>query len=360
MKKLNFISPIGYTGYGITSLNILKELHNRCDISLFCMSDLNKLSLNFDEEKQLIRKGVLSSKKFSSSAPNLKIWHSNDLAMRPGKGRLFVFPFFELDTISEIDKHHINQCDLIFTASNWGKNILENNGINIPIVVAPLGVDSSIFNNQISRQDLSKNKYIFFHIGKWERRKSQDILLKCFEKAFCDTDNVELWLFPHNPFLSNEELNIWYSIVNSNNLKDKIKIFPRMPTQHDLNKMINLADCGVFVSRAEGWNNEILEAMAANKPIICTNYSAHTEYCDKNNAYLIDIQDTEPAFDNKWFHGEGNWAKLDNNCIDNIVDRMKYVYTYDIRTNTHGQDTARKYSWKNTANTIYNTIYANT
>jgi glycosyltransferase involved in cell wall biosynthesis len=359
-NNLNFLAPIGYTGYGITSFNILKELHQKCKISLFCLNDIKRLSLNHEAESALIRETLINNRFFDRSAPSLKIWHPNDLAMTVSKNKICVFPFFELDFIPDIDRHHINSCDYIFTASSWGKTILENNGINIPIIVSPLGVDMSIFKVDMSIVKKDPTKYVFFSIGKWEKRKSQDVAIECFSKAFCNTDNVELWLFPHNPFLSQEETKAWFDLVENSKLRDKIKIFPRLPTQYDLNNAINLGDCGLFLSRAEGWNNEIIETMAVNKPVICTNYSAHTEYCTQDNSYLIPIDKLEPAIDNKWFHGEGNWANIDNQTKDYIVDTMKFVYNNNIRTNTAGLNTANYYSWSRTSDIIYNTIYANT
>lgn len=360
MNNLNFISPIGYTGYGITSLNILKNISAKCHVSLFCLSDTKRLSLNSQEEEEIIKKTIINSRFFSKSSPSLKIWHPNDLAMRVGSNKFYVFPFFELDYIPDVDKHHINSCDTIFTASTWGKKTLQNNGIVIDIVVCPLGVDTNIFKPEPDLIKKDPNKYVFFSIGKWEKRKSQDVVLECFSNAFNINDNVELWLFPHNPFLSENELSYWYNMVNNNPLKDKIKIFPRLKTQLDLNNAINLGDCGLFLSRAEGWNNEILETMAVNKPVICTNYSAHTEYCSKDNSYLIEINSVEPAVDNKWFFGEGNWAKIDDDVKNNIVCKMKFVYDNNIRNNPNGLVSAKAYGWQNTCNIIYETIYDNT
>ena len=50
-------------------------------------------------------------------------------------------------------------------------------------------------------------------------------------------------------------------------------------------------DCGVFPSRAEGRNLELLEMMSAGKHVITTDYSAHTEFCTKDNAGLVPITD---------------------------------------------------------------------
>lgn len=350
MKNINLVCPIGYTGYGITSLNILKELSLLCNVTLFPIGGGQKLFLNNNAEINLIKSCVSGQQFYDSEATIIKIWHPNDLTMRPGKGKYCVFPFFELDTLNISEIHQLNQADTIFVASKWGKDILEKNGIKKPIIVAPLGVDTSIF-SPIEKK--AHDSYIFFHIGKWEKRKSQDIIIECFNKAFDSSDNIELWLVPHNPFLSEQEEKEWVQIVESSKLSHKIKIFPRLSTQYDLANLINSADCGLFISRAEGWNNELVESMAMNKPVIATNYSAHTEYCNNNNSFLIDIQRLELANDGKWFTGEGNWAYIGDEEKDSIIHNMRMVYKNNIRSNIAGLETAKKFTWNSTAEIIY-------
>jgi glycosyltransferase involved in cell wall biosynthesis len=121
---------------------------------------------------------------------------------------------------------------------------------------------------------------------------------------------------------------------------------------------MSYADCGIFPSRAEGWNLELLEMMSLGKPVITTNYASHTEFCTKDNAYLVDITEKEEAYDGKWFNGEGNWAKIDQSHKDQFIEYMKYVYTNKINTNKIGIETAEKYNWKNTANCISAAIEA--
>jgi glycosyltransferase involved in cell wall biosynthesis len=347
MKKINLQCPIGYTGYGITSLNILNELYKISHVSLFPMG---KININNNDEIATLKQCISNSRLYDKNATCVKIWHQHDLASRIGSGKYCSFPFFELDTLSEIETHNINSCDTVFTATEWSKQILLDNGVTIPIVVCPLGVDRKIFNENNPK---TNDKYVFCHIGKWEKRKSQDILLKCFEKAFSINDNVELWLFPHNPFLTEDETKYWIDMVKYNKLSSKITIFPRYDSQNQLANTISQADCGVFISRAEGWNNEILEVMSMNKPCIVTNYSAHTHYCDKNNSFLIDIQDKELANDDKWFFGQGSWAKIGQREMDNVIETMRYVYNNNIRSNPAGIETSKKYSWTKTAEIIY-------
>ena len=57
MKKLNFTSPIGGTGYGIAGINILSELQKTHDISLFL---IGQPLLDNNEEADLIQKVVMN------------------------------------------------------------------------------------------------------------------------------------------------------------------------------------------------------------------------------------------------------------------------------------------------------------
>jgi glycosyltransferase involved in cell wall biosynthesis len=364
MKKININCPINGTGYGITSLNITKALFDLgLDLYLFPIG--SKIDVNSAHDAEIIKNLINKNNAFPYSAPCLKIWHQNDLALRVGNGHYYTFPFFEIDTLSKKEIHNLNYSDYIFTASSWSKKVLQDNGIIKPIYVTPLGVDMSIF-YEPNKIKIEQDNYIFFHIGKWEHRKAQDILLQAFDAAFSKDDNVELRLLPYNPFLSEQENNYWFSLVDNCKLKDKIKVFGRLGTQYQLAEFIFQGDCGVFISRAEGWNNEILETMAMNKPVIATNYSAHTEYCTDKNCYLVDIDQLEQANDGKWFDGSGNWAKLGEKQLDQTIEYMRYVYNNRVESNPEGVSTAKKYSWINTASIIQqtftknNSYYANT
>jgi len=352
-NNLNIMCPIGHTGYGISSMNMLRSLSEMSNISLFCLSNLNNIIPESQEDIDLLNLCLKNSSDFDYKAPCLKIWHAHDLALRAGSGPYHCYTFFELDKISDKEKHDLNSCDNVFVASAWAKKVLLDSGVSCDITPCPLGVDTNIFKPNDNHND----KYIFYNIGKWEHRKSHDILLKCFEKSFTEKDDVELWLFPHNPFLSAKETRYWLNMVDDNKLSEKIKIFPRFSTQTEMYNIVKNANCGVFCSRAEGWNNGVIESMSMNKPVIVTNYSAHTEYCNSENSYLVEINDVEPAVDNKWFHGEGNWAKMDTDQENQIIEFMRKMYNNKVYDNKPGLETAAKYSWNNTATIIKERIF---
>lgn len=356
---MNIISPINcFTGYGITGYNIWKNIfHDNNQTVLFNIGDI---SIENHWEQDNIITSLKNQINYKTEEPCLKIWHTNDIIFRPiGNSKYGCLTFFELDTLPKIEINNINKLDMIFVASNWAKNILINNNVTTNIVVCPQGVDRDIFNNVQLQQTINDDKYIFINIGKWEIRKGHDILCEIFNKAFNQNDNVELWMINHNPFLSQEQSQKWIDLYKNSKLGDKIKIFPRITSQVELAKIMQQSSCGIFPSRAEGWNNEAIEMMSVGKPIIITNYSAHTEYCHQDNSYLVNIDKLCDARDDMWFkHTNGKWADITTDCIDQFVNHMRYVYDNRISTNANGIETAKQMSWPNTSSILTNHLYA--
>ena len=349
--NLHLMAPIGYTGYGYASLNILQSLIEENNVGLTPIGNPNPET---QAQADLLSHAVNLKDMIPYDAACLKIWHQFDLLSRVGKGKYFTFPFFEVDKFNPKELHHLEFSDEIIVASSWAKKVLQENDIEKPIHIVPMGVDTKIFDH--SRETKETANYIFLSIGNWEKRKAHDTMIQCFNQAFEQEDNVELWLATHNPFLNKEEENQWLSLVENSKLRTKIKVFPRLPSHESIAELISLSDCGVYISRGEGWNLELLETMAMNKPVIASNFSAHTEYCNKNNSFLVDITETEIAMDNKWFFGNSSWAKIDQDQIDQTIQHMRHCYENQIKTNENGLETAKQLTWKNCSNKIIQAI----
>lgn len=352
-KKINFIAPLCYTGYGVASYNIYKELCKLHEITVFPIAIDDKLVDKSDIEN-MFKYRISSEWKNNVS---FKIFHAKELYSSVGNGEIIGYPFFELDKLFQLESNIINNLDKIVVSSNWAKQIIEEETKQKNIFVAPLGVDRTIFDHTIYKNNKS-DKYIFSIIGKWEIRKGHDILLHIFEKAFTDQDDVELWVCASadNGYINAQEIFKWEALYKNHKLSDKIKLIPAQKTHHDIAKLISKTDCGLYPSRAEGWNLELLETMSMNRPTIALNYSAQTEFCNNKNCFLVDVEETEPAHDGKFFMGQGNWAKIGSKQIDDIVDKMRFCYKNNIKTNPEGVETAKRFSWQNTAKCVSNCI----
>lgn len=334
--SFNFHTPLtDKTSYGIVAINIGKNI------------DCNIVPMGSPSGN--IPKGVMdkiTTGEIDLNLPTVKLYHQFDLGTF-GRFKRIGYPIFELDKFNHIEIANLKSCDELWACSKWAKNVVESNGVNVPTHIVPLGVDSSIF----YPVEYGCIDYIFLSAGKWEIRKSQNEIVQAFNKAFTVNDDVQLWLSMHNQFLGHEFINTKKQEYLSTPMgkAGRIKFVGPFNRQQDLARIMNMTNCGVFPSKAEGWGLETLEMMACGKTVIVTDYAGHTEYCDENNSTLIPIDSLEPAIDNKWFFGQGNWAKFN---IDYLVSAMRENFRKGPTLNQEGLDTAKKFSWVNTAKKI--------
>lgn len=344
LHLINLLCNISPLSYGLVAYNYLKSLQ-KWQPALFNIGDDSRLP-----KEQFIIEALERAYFFNYYAPCVKIFHQFKMGEFVGRGERIGMPIFEMDRFTPSEKHHMNSLDRAVVNSHWAKEIVcnETNLDDTLVGVSPLGVDTEIF------KPIKVNKFDdelrLFNIGKWEVRKGHDILLQAFNKAFFKTDNVSLHMLCDNPFGGNEE---WEKYYKESVLGDKIQIYPRMKTQNDVNTFINHCDVGVFPSRAEGWNLDLIESMAAGKPVVATNYSAHTEFCNSDNSILLEPAGKEDAFDGKWFgkglYNTGKWAKIE---VDDLVDILRDIYKNRPEKNDAGIETADKFSWNNSAQTL--------
>ena len=349
---INVIAPINILGYGVAGYNIFKSLYNiNSSTALYPIS-----TPEFIDE--YVEAGLKNRNRASvdGDVPSLRIWHQNDVHLHVGKGQHIGFPIFELTEFSEEEKLSMGHCDKIFVCSDWAKGVIINqvkfNQENVHVV--PLGVDTELFKPVKS----SRSPTIFLNCGKWEKRKGHDFLLECFNDAFMQEDDVELWMMCDNPFIGQDN-QAWQNLYKTSPLGDKIRMIPRQATHKDVYNIMKQSDCGIFPSRAEGWNLELLEMMACGKQVIATNYSAHTQFCNKENSYLVDIENLETAQDGVFFNGShGRWAQLSDPQREQTVSHMRIIHNAkqrnNLQLNESGVKTGKQFSWHNSAKEVLN------
>ena len=351
MRKVNIMAPVNPLGYGVVGLNIVKELSKSSSVSLF---PIGNPEVTTQEDATIIQECIKNQSTFDPKAPCLRVWHQHAMAEQIGNGLRCGLPIFELDTFNEKEIHHLNSLEKIFVCSEWAKGVIVNAiGREEDCCVAPLGVDRNIFFEDDTDTGTETR---FINIGKWEFRKGHDVLVEAFEKAFEPTDNVKLYMMNHNPFLSQEQEREWVDLYKNSKMGEHVEILPRVQTHQEVAQLIRQMDCGVFPSRAEGWNLEAIEMMACGKEVIITNYSAHTEFCDNQNSLLVEVDEKETAYDGIWFHGQGSWAALDTPQVEQLVAHMRAVHKKKQGGsriyNEEGVGTSKSFNWNLTGEKI--------
>lgn len=351
---LNLIGPINQLGYGIATLNILKGLIQRGHKVAF-WPKYGQVDVTNAADLAIVQQGINNQAFFNKNAPSLNIWHQFDLAESIGYGVRHAMTFFELDEFTAREKHHLDSIQKLFVTCKWAQDIVCKEGRSresVPIV--PLGVDTKIFNPDGPKLVQQKHSTRFLAVGKWEVRKGHDILPSIFDDAFSNLDNYMLVMACHNPFIKEHNLE-WRDYYKNSNCGDKIVIFDdRLEKQEDIAQLMRSVDCGIFLSRAEAWNFELLEMMACGKPVIATNYSGHTAYVNSENSYLVDIDSFEEAYDGVFFKSHnGVWASFGPSQFKKIVAFLRQVHEIKqgrregTLENSAGLATARAFSWDN-------------
>lgn len=346
--RINLVAPVNDTSYGLVSMNILKSL---CDaghnVSLFPITLREDVPQYF---VPYIKNALASAKMPDFNAPCIRIWHQFDMSLFVGNGPKIGFPIFELDGFNDIEKLHLSSLQHCFVCSQWAKDILVSHNIlqSEQISVIPLGTDAKIF---YPTQSITKTDYIFLNVGKWEVRKGHDILPDIFTSAFCPSDKVQLWMCNHNIHLNESDNNEWRRYYEAKIPAHQLKFIPRVRTQDDLAVVMNSVDCGIFPSRAEGWNLEATEMLSCGKDIVISNSTAHTEYCS-DLPYAFDLPNKESAFDGRWFFNQGLWHNIGEQEISRAAELMRLAFTNKGKNHASNLELGKKFSWEETVRAI--------
>lgn len=357
--NLNVIAPINNVSYGLVSTNLISVL-NAAGIKVALLP----IGPAFAEPKhsKAIQVSIDRLSLFDYKAPCLKIWHQHFMADSIGVGPRYGFPIFELREFTDVEKHQLNSLDCIIVCSSWAKRIIHHQLPNFPnhnVNIVNLGVDREIFHGGVINDQYDKSVTTFLNIGKWEIRKGHDILLEAFNKAFGPNDNVRLIMHCHDAILGEKRNNEWESYYKNSPLGNKIFFTNgRCNNQAEIAKLIALADFGVFPSRAEGWNLPLCEMLAMGRRCIATKNSAHEEYCSEDNCELISDEGIELAFDEPWFRGQGNWAKLGGFSLHQLISSLRKLY----KETKHGYNdkvanSVKHLTWENSAAQLKRAIY---
>lgn len=357
MNDIILTAPYTYnTSYGMVANSL-----SCCVPSL----KLNPIGGNIEVDPKIskykdLKNRVATPQELAGKNISVVLFHQNLLDQHPAGAEIKIgFPIFELNKFREDEVQSINNQDYLFICSQWAKKIVLDNtkfgATPEKVFVIPLGYDP----DQIPRasQFNTKKNVVFANVGKWEYRKGHDFLASVFADVFGKTSDVELMMAPTNFFIG--EANLKWQDQYRKILGNKVRFVDRVDSHKDFLSLLNYADVFVLPSRAEGWNMPALEAMAMNKLVILTNYSAHTEYATPENSLLIQPSVLCPAYDGVWFHGHGEWMYFGDSEFNQLKHHLRRAYQLiKNKYRPSVSETVKRFTWENSAKIFMDHINA--
>lgn len=258
------------------------------------------------------------------------------------------FTYWETTKLPPDWVEKMNQCDEVWTSSQWAKDVFINSGITVPVYEFPLGVDTSVFKFKDRKQD---RPFTFLHVGSPSTRKNTQLVVDAFMKLFEGDDNYHLILKSKGPpdarrFVDGINIGGLYNV-------DQIEIIDHYLSDIELAELYNRSDCFIYPTRGEGWGMAPFQAIATGLPTICTNATACGEFAHLSVPLFAKYEATGQF----GIYENGTWA---NPKIFDVCDRMLYVinnYNSVLEKTRYGSWFIHSYcSWDSVADRFRNRI----
>lgn len=213
--------------------------------------------------------------------------------------------------------------DVCWTPTQYYSDQMQEDGLKIPSVVMPIGVDD-IYKKENVKEDLDikykvfcKRKlrpdvpsgFRFLSVFRWNYRKGPDVLIKAFLREFTHKDDVSLVIMSKHAAASREqrfsdavEAEICQLVEEfGNDQSPPIYWSSENVLYEDMPTMYSMGDCFCLPSRGEGLCLPALEASRMGLPTILPHHTGFSDYVTDETSFTFATDGWEVCDSNpKW------------------------------------------------------------
>jgi glycosyltransferase involved in cell wall biosynthesis len=158
----------------------------------------------------------------------------------------------------------------------------------VPVVRVPPAVSAPRGSRDRGRARLGANdrEFVFlfvFDVHSHLARKNPQAVIAAFRAAFPNDRHVRLVLKSVNASADTEG----FAELRASGSDPRIEFHDGYWNARDMHDLVAACDAYVSLHRSEGTGLTIAEAMAAARPVIATDWSGNTDFCDASNSYPV-------------------------------------------------------------------------
>ncbi|MBI1856516.1 MAG: glycosyltransferase [Chloroflexi bacterium] len=226
--------------------------------------------------------------------------------------------------------------DVVTTQSRVAADIVRAQGLRVPVFPASCGIDLNQFRPDPSvdrlacraRYGLDPGRTIFLFVGRVDKEKRLDVLLRAFQ--YMKRDDIQLVIAG-----SGAELNELQALAKKLNLGERVRFTGFI--HENLHVLLNSADIFTMPSEAELLSIASLEAMACGRPVLLADAVALPELVTQGvNGYLFKPGDSKDAAhfmelladqSERWDEmGRAGVEKAQYHSLENTIKRYEALY----------------------------------
>jgi glycosyltransferase involved in cell wall biosynthesis len=374
-----------YSGYGARSRDLVKAIieTNKYDVKILPQRWGNT-SWGFIEdhlEWNFLKEFILTTPQLPTQP---EIWAQITIPneFQPvGKYNIGITAGMETSVVKGEWIEGCNRMNLVITSSEFAKKTFESMDYEIktqqgqtqgrlklttPVEVLFEGANTNIYkviDTPCSLDIQIKEDFAYLFVGHWmqgefgEDRKNVGLLIKAFYETFKNKSKKPALILKASGGVSSymdrdellKKIEIIKKTVVANSLPN-IYLLHGEFTDEEMNELYNHSKVKAMVSltKGEGFGRPLLEFSLVKKPIMTTNWSAHTEFLSKEFTTLMngELKNLHPSVLNDWFIKEAQWFNVNpmevNHYLKDIFENYK---KYQNNANRQTYKSKTEFSW---------------